>query len=218
MSPKTSAASDSSCSPVDEPSLRALAQQRADLLLAVGLAAGFGGRGDAERLEDQVAHPVEQVDQRLRGEVKAPHERRHHQHHALGARDGEALGRELADHHVQGGDDQEGDCARQPDARDLGAVAQHRLEQLVEGRLAQRAQSQGGHRDAELARREVGVYVRDGVGDRLGPRLSLAQQLVDLGGAQPRHRELRGHEEPVGRHQDNGEDELDGHRWQRLVR
>jgi len=60
---------------LDEPLLRALAQQGPQLVLAVGLAACLAGRRHAEGLEQQVAHPVEEVHHGLGGQVEGPHQR-----------------------------------------------------------------------------------------------------------------------------------------------
>jgi hypothetical protein len=48
---------------------------------------------------------------------------------------------------VEGRDDQERDRCREPEATDRGRVAEDRLEQVVEGRLAECTQSERRHRD-----------------------------------------------------------------------
>jgi hypothetical protein len=186
----------------------ALAHDLAQLLLAVGVVAGLPRGRDAKRLEDEVAHAVEEVHERLGGEVEDAHDRRHDQRGRGGPSDREALRRELAEHDVQQRDDQEGEGARERDAGDPGVLPEHRLEQVVEGPLTGDAEAQAGDRDAELTSREVGVDVVDGVAD--GPRAgaSLALPSGDLAGPDPRQRELRGDEEAVQRHERQGDDEV----------
>ena len=84
------------------------------------------------------------------------------------------------------------------DPRDRRALAQERLEEVVEGGLAERAEPEAGDRDPELAGGEVGVDVLDRVLDR--PRARAGRRsthAVDLTRAQAGDRELGGHEEAV---------------------
>jgi hypothetical protein len=181
----------------------------------VGLVSGLGRRGHAERAQQQVAHGVEEVHQRLGREIEGPHWGRQGEHDRGGAGDRQALRRQLTDDDVQRGDDQERERRRQPEAADRGRVAEHRLEQVVEGRLPERAQTKRGHRDPELTGRQVGIDVVDSVRDRLGARPALAQQLPRLRRPQARDRELDRDEEPVRRHQHEREDKLAGHQPRR---
>ena len=109
-------------------------------------------------------------------QVEGAHRRREREHDRLGARDRRALRRELADDDVQDRDEREGQRARERDAGDRRAFAEDVGEDLVEGALAGDAQTQGGERDAELAGREVGVDVVDGVLDGLGARAAVRRR------------------------------------------
>jgi hypothetical protein len=148
---------------LDHPALPTLLQELHQLPLAVRRVAGLSGGRDPERLQHEVAHEVEDVDDRLRGQVEPAHQRREHERHRHRPRDRGALWSQLAEHDVQHGDDRERDRRRQAEAEQACAVAEHRLEQLVEGRLAYGAEAQGGERDAELAGGQVRVDVLDGV-------------------------------------------------------
>jgi hypothetical protein len=97
---------------------------------------------------------------------------------------------------VEGRDDQERDRCREPEATDRGRVAEDRLEQVVEGRLAECTQSERRHRDPELACRQVGVDVLDRVRRRLRSRPPFSEQLLRLSRPQTRHRELDRDENP----------------------
>jgi hypothetical protein len=173
--------------------------------------AGLRGRRDAERLEHEVPEPVEEIHERLGRQVERPHRRRERQRHRARAGDRGALGRELAEDHVQDGDDREREHGRQAESGHARGVAEQRLEQVVEGGLADRAEAQRGERDPELARRQVRVDVVHGVLRRLRPRLPLAHELGHLGRAQPRDRELGADEEAVGGDEPEGDQQLNGH-------
>ena len=210
-SPNTSAASESSCSsrPI-VPSRELSRSSRPQLVLAVRLAAGLGGGRHAERLEHEVAEPVQPVDERLRRVVEDPHRRRQREHDRRRARDRGALRRELADDDVQRRDERERKRRGEADAGDLGRVAEQRLERVVERRLAERAEPQRADRDAELARREVAVDVIDRVQHGLRPRPALVRELLGLRVAQARDAELDGDEEAVEADEDQREDDAGG--------
>ena len=124
-----------------------------------------------------------------------------------GAGDGEALGRELAEHDVQQGDDGERDHEAEADGHAAGETAEERLEQMLEGRLGESAQTDARDRDAELAGGEVGVDVLDGVTRRRGARLALLLEVGDLAEPHARDGELGGHEERVERHEHEGRED-----------
>jgi len=144
--------------------------------------AGLGCGRDPKGLQQQIAHPIEQVDDGLREKIEEPHRGCQEQRDRPRAGDGEALRGQLAHHHVQHGDDPEGHRDRQAHARDGGGVAEERLEQVVEDGFPHHAETQARERDPELAGGEVGVDVVHRVADRARPRLAVAQELVDLGG------------------------------------
>ena len=174
--------------------------------------AGLAGRRDPGRLEQQVAHPVEQVDRRLGYQVERPHPRRDQHRGAAGARDRHALGRQLTDHHVQQRDDPKRERRCQAKAGDARAITQHRPHELLERRLANDAKPDAGQRDPELAGSQVRVDVLDGVARRSRPGPTRALHLDDLSQPQPRDGELRRYEEPIGRHQRQRDDQPDNHR------
>ena len=78
---------------------------------------------------------------------------------------------------------------------------QQRLEQPREGRLADPAQGQARQRDAELARRQVGVEVREHVLGEAGAAIAFADLDLDLGRPDLDQRELRRDEEAVDDHE-----------------
>jgi hypothetical protein len=119
---------------------------------------------------------------------------------------------------MQSRDDQKSDRPRQPETANRGRVTQHRLQQVMKGRLAERAETQRRHRDPELAGRQVLVDVVDRVRHRLRTRPPFAQQLVRLSRSQARHRELHRDEESIRSHQHKGEDKLPGHQQRRRER
>jgi hypothetical protein len=201
---------------LDQSPFAALAQELAQLVLAVWRVPGLGCGRDPERLEDEVAHGVEQVDNWLGGQVEGAHGRCQQQRDRAGAGDGGTLGRQLAEHHVRDGDDRERHDRRQPEADNLRLLAEHRFEQVVEGGLADSAEAERGQRDAELAGRKVGVDVLDGVLRRSGPRPALAHEVRGLGGTQPGDGELGPDEEAVGGHEGDRDDETELHRLQRV--
>ena len=78
---------------------------------------------------------------------------------------------------------------------------ERRLDQVREGRLADPAQRQRGHRDPKLAGRDVGVEVADHLLRRLGGAVPLSGELFEARAADGDDRELGGHEEAVRQHQ-----------------
>ena len=126
----------------------------------------LAGRMDAEELQQRardrrsssqiagIGDDVERVQQ-----VRGPERR------ADRLLDGDRLRRQLAEDDVQDGDDHEGD-RRGDRVRDrLGAArrsaSKQRLDEVRERRLADPAEGQGGQRDAELRRGEIGVEMLD---------------------------------------------------------
>ena len=148
------------------PRLLAGPQQEAQLLRAVHhlLAAG---RVHPEHAQHRVADRVEHADGPAEHAVEPVQRPRHPERGALGALEGEALGRQLAEHDVEGGDhgerDADRDAVRGGPREAARQRLQHRLEQAGERGLADPAQPQRGHGDAELAGRDVAVEVVDHV-------------------------------------------------------
>ena len=90
------------------------------------------------------------------------------------------------------------DRRRQPEPDDRGAVAQQRLEQIVEHRLADGTQTERRERDSELARRRYASMWLDRVLRGLAPGLPSTDELGHLRRPQARDRELRRDKEAVG--------------------
>jgi hypothetical protein len=111
----------------------------------------------------------------------------------------------------QGVGDREGDRCR-ADAREPAERLQHRPEELGDGGLAGQAEADAAQRDAELAGREVGIDVLDGVAQGPGAADPVGLQLGDLGRADPGDGELGRHEEEVAGDQDNDQGKLNEHR------
>jgi hypothetical protein len=159
--------------------------------------AGLARRWDPERLQQQVPHAVEQIDQRLREKVEEPHPWRHDEHGPVGTRDREALRGQLADDHVQERNEGEGECSRDRYAAEDGSVPEHPVQKLLKHRLADDSEADARDRDAELAGGQIGVDVVDGVAYRLRSRPAFLLEVVDLGRAKTGDREFGGHEEAV---------------------
>ena len=116
---------------------------------------------DAEAAQDGARRRVEQPVQRIEeheGDVQRIGDP---QRHRLGLADRQGLRHLLADHDVQRREDQEADQERGEMQRRLGHAErrEHRLEQCRHGRLADPAEAERGHGDAELAAGEIGFDV-----------------------------------------------------------
>ncbi len=98
-------------------------------------------------------------------------------------------------------------------ATSLRRPAEHRLERVGDRRLAERADADRGHRDPDLAGRDVLVDPVDlGQGERRPARSALPRRL-ELRALRPDERVLGDHEEPVHPHQEEGDhDEQQVHR------
>ena len=162
----------------------------------------------AGEAQDGVGAGVEQEDRRVHRPVEQVQRHRRPQRQQLRLADGPGLGRQLADHDVQVGNQEERD-------REGGAVDDHRvgdteggeqrLDQVREGRLADPAQAQRGQGDAQLAGRQVGVELAvHGAQDVSAPAM-LAGDGLHLGRAQLDHGEFGGHEETVEQNEEEGE-------------
>ncbi len=168
---------------------------------------------DAEGAQQPVAEGVEPAQHRT-GERGEAVERRHEQQRrALRGGDGDVLGDHLAEHHVQEDHerqgDREGDRVQQR-LRHPGGL-QHVLEQVRDGGLGDRAETERAQRDAELRacqhQRQVAQRVQHDLGApaAVGQRLDLAAPHADDG-------ELGPDEEGVaGQEQHGGEQRGDGH-------
>ncbi len=128
----------------------------------------------------------------------------------LAALQGEAFGRELAQHDVQGRDDDErerdGDGKGADAGKGAGDAGQRRFDQMGDRRLADPAQRQRRDGDAELGGREVGVEIVERMLQRLGVHPLGGNQLHHPAAADGDEREFGGDEEAVGDDEDeNGQ-------------
>ncbi|MNN01026.1 hypothetical protein D3C81_1136330 [compost metagenome] len=160
-------------------------------------------------LQDGVGAGVEQVDGRVHQPVEQVQRHGGPQRQQLGLADGPGLGRQLADHDVQVGNDEERGEERDPvdDLLRLNADGrQQRFEQLGEGRLADPAEAEGGQGDAELAGGKIGVeLVVHLAQDGAAPAVLFGDGL-HAGRAQLDHGELGGNEEAVEQDEEKGEE------------
>ena len=85
--------------------------------------------------------------------------------------------------------------------RGIESRPEHPLEERGDRRLADPAQTETGHRDAELRRGDVLVGRVERAAYRSRHPAALGQQLIDAGLADRNNRELRGHEKTVGQDQ-----------------
>jgi hypothetical protein len=182
---------------IDQALLGALAHERPQLVLGHRSMAGLASGRYSERFEQQVAEPVEEVDDRPGEQVERAHWSRHRERSRLRACDGKALRRELSDNDVEEGDDRERHRAGERDAQDPRGLAEDGLEQMGERALADDPDAEARDRDPELAGGQVGVDVVDGVPDRARTGLAITLEVVDLGRSHAGDRELGGDEERV---------------------
>jgi hypothetical protein len=83
-----------------------LADDHAQLVLGVGLL-GLGGRWDTQGPHEDIGSSVEEPDAGQEDVVEKFHERRHDQRSPLRLDEGDALGSQLTEYHVQKRDDPE---------------------------------------------------------------------------------------------------------------
>src|ERR687894_737488 len=81
---------------------------------------------------------------------------------------------------------------------------QQRFDKGRDDGLSQSAQSEGGDRNTKLAHGEVRVQPLANLPDNARRRPALLDEPVDLRGSYPHEGELRGHEQPIQGHQDEG--------------
>ena len=168
-------------------------------------------RVDAEEhADDPVGRPVGGEDQRVQGGAEELQRPGDFQQHGLGAGDRQHLRRLLAEDHVQEGDEGEGDRDRDRNRRGVSEeVAEQRLEQLRQRRLAEEADAQRGERDPDLTGGDVLVDVVDQLEPVTGRADPFVAQLLEPGAARADDRELGRDEEAVDRNQQQKKDEQD---------
>ncbi len=155
-----------------------------------------------EQAQDEFGRALEQPDQRPEHREEQPHRSRHRERDALGVAKRDSLRHQLADHHVQEGDDQEGEGNRQ-DAR------HHRVEAVREHLLAESADCQARDRDAELHRRDETRRVARDLQDGARAAVALAPELTDPRAARGNEAVLGCHEERVEEDQARKSQELE---------
>ncbi len=172
-------------------------------------------RFDADHPQQTVGGAVEQPDDRPREAHVQLGAAREHQRAALGLRDREVFGTELAEHHLRARGDDEAGADR--DGACDGVRQPHQLEQRrergPEGRLGDEADDQRGDRDAQLRARQHERQPpghRDGAG---GTRVTLLGDLFEPFSPDGDERELGRDEVAVGEDQgdDGGQPESDVH-------
>ena len=151
------------------------------------------GRLLAEQPEDELGRALEQPDQRPEHGEEHPHRSRNRERDPLGVTERDSLRHQLADHHVQEGDDQEREGNSQ-DAR------HHGVEAVGEHLLAECADCQARDRDAELHRRDEARRVARDLQDGARAAVALAAELPDP-------RPPRGDEAVLGCHEKRVEED-----------
>jgi hypothetical protein len=175
-----------------------LGQDRACLLL--GVVAFPLVRADSERREQHARRAVEQLHERIEHAIEHAHRQRDGERDRLGARDRHDLGRLLADHDVEHGDEHERRADRDRMRSACGPRPERgepRPDQAGEGGLADPSQRQRRERDTDLAGGEVGVELRQHLlgRDCRGP--ALLGELAHAPGPHLDESEFGGDEEAV---------------------
>ena len=152
--------------------------------------------------QQQLGRALQDPDQRAHDDEEGADGRRHGQRGALGVAKRDRLRHELADHDVEEGQDE----VRQDHGEHR---REHRVEDLRERVLAERADRQRGERHAELHR---GDEPRRRVGDPEHLTRAPVARAGELGQAGSPHGDeavLRGDEEPVQKDQHRDGEELE---------
>ena len=169
---------------------------------------------DPDQPEDAAGGGVERPVERPADEVEGVQRPGDGQGGRLGLADGEGLRHLLAQHDVERGEQQEAD--RERDAVQGGGVEAREPEQgLQEGRdhrLADPAEAERGHRDAELAGGEVGLEAARDVQRQPCRPAAVLGQALEPHLARLHERELGRDEERVGREQDDDGEQGEEHR------
>ena len=170
---------------------------RADLVLGL----------DPHEAQDAVGREVEQQDDRAQHGDDDHHRRTEHEGGPGGTGERDVLGHHLPQHDVQVDDDRHGDDEGHRVQRGVRHPhrVEHGLEQVGHGGLADGAEAQRAHGDAELG---AGHHERDllhrAQRGAPGPGPGLGQRL-DLAAARRQQGELRAHEEGVEGQQHDGD-------------
>jgi hypothetical protein len=142
---------------------------------------------DAEGLEHKPAGLVEEPDNRSKYDKEGVKRPGHREGGLLGILERYSLRRELPDHHVEPGNDGEGQRYRCAVARKWAHPIRqrgcYRLKEGAQSWLADPTESKTGHGYAQLAGRDVGVHSTDGPAQQTGRAMPLYCELFDAGAA-----------------------------------
>ena len=186
------------------------------LQLFFGVHEGVPARpAHAERAHDGAPHAVQKADER----PEDPHEQlggpRHDERGPLGVLQGNRLRRELAEHDVKRGDhgkrDSEGDRVGRGHRHAVAEDPEGGFNDGCECRLADPAEPEARHRDAELRRGDVAVGVGERAPDDARRGAALGDELIDACPPHGHERELGRHEEPVRQHEHQDGKQTDEH-------
>jgi hypothetical protein len=113
---------------------------------------------------------------------------------SLGARDGDQLRDQFAHGHVDDRDEREGDRHGERGCHRVGEAAEHRLQQLRQGWLAEEADPDRAERDPHLTGGDVLLHPVDLAQRQLGSPLALVRHHLEA-------RPPRAHQADLGRHE-----------------
>ena len=172
---------------------------------------------DAQHPQDRARGGVEQPVQRIEQQKRDVERIRDPLRHRHRLPDRQRLRHLLADHDMQRGEHQEADqerrevqCRFRHSERD-----QNRVQQRRNRRLADPAEAERGHGDAELATGEIGLDVAQHLLQQAGAEAVFLRHRVDAEAPALDQREFRGNVKRVGGQQEEGEQQIDdrvGHR------
>ncbi len=114
---------------------------------------------------------------------------------------------EKCDHREPEGHGDRGDERLRSDAEER----KERVDELRDIRLAEPAEREARHGDAELRRGKVGVEARGDVAHQLGALVPLLDERIELRAADFDERKFRRHEKRVHPHDEQDRDELEYH-------
>ncbi len=124
---------------------------------------------------------------------------------AAGALERNGFGDELAEHHVQDGEEHEGQCqsqaVREDDRAAAGKPVDQRAEHLRERRFAQSADAEAGQGDADLHAGDDPVELTEELLDDARARVAVLHELAHARDAHGNQGKFRGGEKRVDGHQ-----------------
>ncbi len=156
---------------------------------------------DAEEADDRVGDRAQQEDHRRRRGAEPVERTGDAARGALGMSDRDHLRHLLADADVDRGDEGEGNRHREANRGAVREAAEDRFEQHRQRGLAEEADADRGHRDADLTGGERLVDLVELLDHRLGAAFAFLGKLLDLAAATAHQGELGRDEEAVDRNQ-----------------